>query len=136
MSAGKDSVQPIIFTSNYARHGTDPNAVAISARPPEWYTGKQYLALAPSWDLLRQVKRGEITDEQYAQRYLELLEQRNLTPQQVLNDVGKGAILLCYEAPGDFCHRRVVAEWIQVHTNVEVPELSLYNKTLTDLFEF
>ena len=36
---------------------------------------------------------------------------------------GEDASLLCYEKPGDFCHRRIVAEWLEKGTGVVVPEL-------------
>jgi hypothetical protein len=32
--------------------------------------------------------------------------------------------LLCYEKAGDFCHRRLVAEWLSVANNIVIPELS------------
>ena len=32
-------------------------------------------------------------------------------------------VLLCYEPPGEFCHRRLLAEWIEQHLGMEIPEL-------------
>jgi hypothetical protein len=32
-------------------------------------------------------------------------------------------ILLCWEEPGAFCHRRLVASWFEERLGVEVPEL-------------
>lgn len=128
----------MIFTSNYARHGQDPNAVAISAITPSWYTGKVYSPLAPSWEIIKAIKSGKITNDEYTILYLKLLKERQLTAEKVLNDLGENAILLCYESPGTFCHRRIVANWIQEQTGFEVPELSLYNKNseiINDAFD-
>ena len=39
---------------------------------------------------------------------------------------GKSPVLLCYEAlrkPGEFCHRRMFAEWYESKTGVVIPEL-------------
>jgi len=33
-------------------------------------------------------------------------------------------ILLCWEKPGEFCHRRIVATWFEEHLGVKVPELT------------
>jgi uncharacterized protein YeaO (DUF488 family) len=35
----------------------------------------------------------------------------------------RGLVLLCFEKPGQFCHRRVLAEWIEEQTGQVVPEL-------------
>jgi len=33
-------------------------------------------------------------------------------------------VLLCWEKPGEFCHRRLVACWFEEHLGVTVPELT------------
>lgn len=101
-----------LFTSNYARHGKDPNAVCISIRPPSWYRGKAYSPLAPTWDMVMGSKSGKISKKEYTIQYLKLLEDRKLDPKQVAQELGDGAIMLCYEAPQDFCHRQIVSYWM------------------------
>jgi uncharacterized protein YeaO (DUF488 family) len=32
-------------------------------------------------------------------------------------------VLLCYEPPGAWCHRILLAEWITGHLQVEIPEV-------------
>lgn len=39
-------------TSNFAKSGRDPNAVAICVSPPQWWCGRCYRALAPRRDML------------------------------------------------------------------------------------
>ena len=39
---------------------------------------------------------------------------------------GKTLVLLCFEAlkrPGEFCHRRIFAEWYETKTGLVIPEL-------------
>jgi hypothetical protein len=36
---------------------------------------------------------------------------------------GRGLVLLCFEPPGVFCHRRVFAAWFEEQTGEHVPEL-------------
>jgi hypothetical protein len=94
----------------------DKNAVAISQGVPGWYKGRVYKSLAPSWELVR------IKDtEEYTRRYREEVLNR-LDPKKVYKDLGD-AILLCWEKPGEFCHRRLVAEWLEETLGIKVPEL-------------
>ena len=91
-------------TSNFARSSKDTNAVSISQGIPRWYKGRRYMPLAPSWELIK------IEDEQlYRQLYYEQVLSQ-LDPYQVYNDLGPDAIMLCWESPGKFCHRRLAAE--------------------------
>lgn len=127
-----------LYTSYYARSGKHPNAVAISVISPSFYQGKKYLNLAPTWDLLRAYKSGQVDDKGYTEWYLRLLQERKLTPQSVVDDLEEGSVLLCYEGPGKFCHRHVVAEWLEAGADVEVTEISLetQHNPVDDLLEF
>lgn len=127
-----------MFTSYYAKHGTNRNAVAISVKPPDWYTGVTYPILAPSWELVRGIKGGRITEEEYAVEYLKLIKKRGASPYRTLSDLGENAILLCYEKPSDFCHRHIVAWWMEQELGTPVLELStIKHPTLVDeIFTF
>jgi len=100
-------------TSSFRLSGKDPKAVSIARYPPwrgsQAFKGRRYLALAPSVGLLKAWKAGELSQAEYTQRfYAETLSP--LIPGQVLRDLGEEAILLCWEEPGEFCHRRLVAK--------------------------
>jgi uncharacterized protein (DUF488 family) len=57
----------------------------------------------------------------YTQRfYQETLSP--LSPGQVFQDLGEEAILLCWEEPGEFCHRRLVANWLEEALGISIPE--------------
>jgi len=48
-----------------------------------------------------------------------------LDPYRIIRDLGgDNFVMLCWEAPGVFCHRRVVAAWLRKHTGVLVEELN------------
>ena len=112
----------MIFTSNYARSATFHLSFAISKKPPDWYTGKCLPQLAPTWELLKAYKQEEITQQDYAEVYIALLKKRNFTPQRILDALPDNSRLLCYEKIGDFCHRRVLATWIEKEIGIVVPE--------------
>jgi uncharacterized protein (DUF488 family) len=85
------------------------------------YRFEKYPDLMPSLHLLREWRAGTITEEAYTQRYYnETLHK--LDPQKVYNDLD-GKILLCHEPPGAFCHRQLVARWLESSLDVKVVEL-------------
>lgn len=108
-------------TSNFSRTGADPRAVAISRTRPRGWTGRAYEPLAPPWRLLAEALSGEIDEAEYTRRYREQVLSK-LDPAAVRADLGEDAILLCWERPGAFCHRRLVAEWLEENLGVSVPE--------------
>lgn len=105
-------------TSYFAKNAKHPNAVAICAKVPDWFTGRQYKKLAPSWDIFNEWKKtGD--DVLYTKRFnLEILDK--LDPVQVVKELGMNAVLLCYESSEKFCHRHIVAAWITI-SSVTMP---------------
>lgn len=107
-------------TSNFSRicrqlDDFGSHSVSIALRAPKWYRGRRYPALAPRREMLKMIEAT------YRVEYQKILD--NLDPQKVFEDLGEDAILLCWEAPGKFCHRRLVAEWLEEHLGRPVPEL-------------
>ncbi len=110
---------------------SNPDSVAICRGVPSWFKGRIYSPLAPSWELLQQGKRSKIPPHVCAlEYYKEVLSLLN--PSQVYKDLGENAILLCWEKPGDFCHRRIVAVWLEKKLNVRVHELDYENLLFDD----
>ena len=61
----------MIYTGYYAKHGKLHNAVSISVYKPKWLPHMLHLPLfAPSWDLVKRIKNGEINEEQYVEEFL------------------------------------------------------------------
>lgn len=114
----------ILYTSNYARKGADENSIAISCSVPEWYNGRTWPVLAPTWEMVDGIKKGRIDQVQYTKMYLNLIQERGITPEYFSGHglhkptFEEGTIFLCYEPPLEFCHRRVLAEWVMSHTDI------------------
>jgi len=103
-------------TSNFKLSGTDPNAVAISRGVPKGFKGRRYMPLAPAtWALVR-----EPDEAVFREKFMSQLER--LDARATVEALGEDAILLCWEKPGEFCHRRVVAEWLERELGTSVPE--------------
>jgi uncharacterized protein (DUF488 family) len=95
--------------------------VSIASRAPLWYTGRQYKKLAPKlWFFKKYKQDGD--EAFYREQYQkEILDQ--LDPAEVYKELGERAVLLCYEKPGDFCHRHIVSEWFEKHLGIQITEL-------------
>jgi hypothetical protein len=106
----------MIQTSYFAKAASLPNAVAISQGIPKWHTGARYKPLAPFWEIIH-IKDPVLYKKRYYEEVLSKLD-----PKQVSLDLD-GCILLCHEKDRTFCHRRVVAEWLEAKLGIKVPEI-------------
>lgn len=102
-------------TSNYSEAGTHPDAVGISIGTPKGWRGRRYLALAPTWAMLK------MAPDDYKTHFRAILKKRD--PEKVLKDLGPDAIMLCWEPFNQWCHRRWVAEWLEEKLGITIPEL-------------
>ena len=94
--------------------------VSIARYPMRGYAGQRFIKLAPSVALFRGSRDGVISDEEYTRQFkADVLTK--LDPVTVARDLD-GCVLMCWEPPGEFCHRRLVAEWLEAATGQEVPE--------------
>ncbi len=102
----------------YEEQGLIP--ISICGKAPDWYEGLQFKRLAPKWSFFNEWKNGSHKgdNEYYIQHFNdEVLKNKNPSEiEQELKTLAKQRtsdkiILLCYEKPGDFCHRHLVSEW-------------------------
>lgn len=127
----------MIYTSYFAKLKKLPNDVipiSICAKAPSWYNGLEYKKLAPSYDILMQYKSNP-NEELYIKRFKEEILNKRISTQTVLDllalvgnfkglNYSPDICLLCYEKPTDFCHRHLVADWLNENGH-EVKELEL-----------
>ena len=118
-----------MFTSYYDNIAniTYPT-IGISGWMPDWYNGPTYRKLAPKYKTCYlPYIQGKIDSQEYTARYTyEVLNKLN--PQTVYNELcdrgGPNAVLLCYEKPEQFCHRHLVARWLNLSLGIKVIELN------------
>jgi len=120
----------LVTTSYFAKIDSIENPVSIARSEPRWFRQRPcfqaYKKLAPSWSLVGKAKQGRISQDEYARLYRETVLDR-LDPLTVLRELyesfGSNPTLLCWEAKREACHRRLVAQWLEVNTGVHVPEI-------------
>ena len=106
-------------TSCFRKYKGD-DAISIALYAPENWKGSHFPALAPSRELLNLSKYSNLEHSKYIEIYREEVLSK-LNPKEVYEEL-KDKVLLCWENPGEFCHRRIVAEWLEDSLGVEIPE--------------
>ena len=104
------------YFANLRRLPKDIIPISICAKPPNWYRGARYGRLAPPYDVLMNYKRDGDSKKyvrEYRKRVLNALNPDSVIDELFRISGGKSFAMLCYEKPDDFCHRRVVAEWLR-----------------------
>ncbi|MBQ8969194.1 MAG: DUF488 domain-containing protein [Bacteroidaceae bacterium] len=116
-----------IYTSYFANSKKLAQAgikvIGVALYPPRWFYGVSMKNVAPTASIL--YAKGQ-THEQYTERYKrEVLARVN--PQQFMAQLraysnGQDVALCCFEKPGDFCHRHILAEWLSQTTGETIIE--------------
>jgi len=104
------------------------------------FYGKSYKKMAPRLYLWQyyDLNFDDLTEDELIAWYIKEfynLRLRNLNPyvflEELKNRFGENIILLCHESPSlvlnkeHFCHRRLIADWIELETGIVIPEISI-----------
>lgn len=122
----------MIYTSYFAKLKSLPDniiPISICGKAPDWYKGLQYKKLAPKYDFFMKWKENHDNDY-YIKCFNEQVLDR-LNSEQVVKELDNLLLnqtmaidyngdlkevpriaLICYEKPSDFCHRHLVANWL------------------------
>jgi len=113
------------------KYYTGDMGVAICIYPPIDWTGLRFPALEPDRDIFFAIKNGQLTQKEYEKLYKQNTLSK-LDPQNIY-DMFKNNVLLCWENPGEFCHRRIVAKWLEESLGISVPEWNVKDEKLEQL---
>ena len=100
----------MIYTNRFSMSATYANPHSIANKAPLGWVGPTIKELTPGqivWDL----KNGKISEAEYTEKYLAkllCLDREGYDWSQL-----EGKTLLCWEATGKFCHRRILGEFLQ-----------------------
>lgn len=107
-----------IYTSYFEKLNKLPKdivPISIAGKAPDWYDGIQYKRLAPKWSFFQEWKKNGDNDfyiKHFNEEVLDWLNPNSVYEALWSLSKGKDCVLLCYEPPGEFCHRHLVAEWL------------------------
>ena len=121
-----------IYTSYFAvanKLPPDMIKISIAGKTPDGWDGLKYSLLAPRWTFFKVWQQTKDNDY-YIKCYNELVLSK-LNPQSVLKELKMAYLsmqnrnneeisytsdsdlcLMCYEKPDSFCHRHLVADWL------------------------
>ena len=123
----------MIYTSYFAKLKSLPEniiPISICGKTPDWYRGLQYKKLAPKYEFFMEWKKNHDNDYYIKCFNEQVLEELSII--RVNNDLQLlipydirckmqhnvayspdwHIALICYEKPSDFCHRHLVADWL------------------------
>ena len=134
----------MIYTSYFAKLKSLPKniiPISICGKAPGWYQGLQYKKLAPKYDFFMKWKENH--DNDYYIKCFNEQVLNKLNAEQVVKELDNLLLnetlaidysgdlkevpriaLICYEKPSDFCHRHLVADWLNKN-GVECKEWEL-----------
>lgn len=82
-------------------------------------------SVVPDADLVFGKKRGEISAEEYEDRYIQMLvDRKDQIAQNIpyLQNGERDVVLMCYEKPEDWCHRHILAAFLNTYFYLNVKE--------------
>jgi len=102
------------------------NLVCVAGYAPKFFFDLDeahfYPDLAPRKEWFWEWKNKHLSNDWYIGKYNETVLSK-LNPEKVVADMGDNAVMLCYEKPGEFCHRHLIADWISKNTGITVEEV-------------
>ena len=140
----------MIFTTYFGKVKDLPEniiPISICGKAPSWWKGLEYKALAPKWDFFKVWKETQDNDYYIEHFQTDVLDKLNIEKvlidlqlmmpfdfrvnmkKSVAADWNYHIALVCYEKPDAFCHRHLVAQWLEKH-GVQVRELIYFDTEL------
>lgn len=99
------------------------------------YQGECFSKLAPKlsfWQIWHN-NIGIVSEEENNKYYIAAYYNqvlKKLNPQEIYQQLDN-SILLCYEKNNEFCHRHIVAAWLELSLNIPIPEVKIINSQIT-----
>lgn len=104
--------------------------VGIARYKPRYYSGFNLTDVAPKAFMLS----DDMTQEEYVSHYeklvLEPLDVKAFLKTLERISGGKDVALCCYEKPGQFCHRHLLAKWLNEKANLDIKEFGVKEETV------
>ena len=95
--------------------------VSVALSHPKWFMVAECIPeLNPTWNMINEYKRTH-NEQQYIAQYQIILDKLN--PSDTVTRLNN-SILLCWEKPNEFCHRHLIADWLNdANPHTQIKEL-------------
>ena len=130
----------MIYTSSYKNFNSEKyETISISGDrgAKAYYVGSYYSKLMPKksfwevWEKNRGIYSEEMNNKYYVlEYYRQVLKQ--LDPEEVYKELNN-SVLLCYEEADEFCHRHIVAEWLQLLLGLNIFEVKIQDGEICEV---
>ncbi len=92
-----------VYTSRVSYRGRDRFDITVKS-------GVE--AFAPTWGMVRGFKNGSISEEDYTEKYLEMMRKSKEERPEIWRELLEKdrVVLVCYCKAGEFCHRLLLAD--------------------------
>ena len=118
----------MIYTGYYSKMKDYKDAglktVSISRTIPESVTVDDRIpSLYPDDSLLFGYRNGNIDEMEYTSWYLRKI--KKLGVENIISEIkrcGDNLVLLCWEAPDKFCHRHILADYLNKNSDLNITE--------------
>lgn len=91
------------------------NLISVAGKCPNDFQFKQFKKLAPKYVWWKEWHDKHLSNEYYINKYLETVL-NHLNPIEIYfkltNNNTSDVVLLCWETPNLFCHRHLIANWL------------------------
>ena len=109
--------------------------IGICCYPPKDFHGSNLIAIAPTPDILNNCRSNH---QEFRKRYknevLYLFKDPSIFVDRIkFISNGNDCALCCFEKPDEFCHRHLVAYWLEECMGIAVDEVKVYNQKLVKL---
>ncbi len=103
----------LLYTAQYRYSGPGRLDITVKGNHP---IGQVF---APTWGMVMDYKNGRGGEQAYTEAYRTLLSGRHLSLINAVNWLfeQEQVTLVCFCAPGAFCHRLILASWLSTTPN-------------------
>ena len=111
------------------KKGNLTGAISIAIGAPKYVDIRlAFKPFAPEWNLLKNFRDGMIDEAGYIERFQKQLDKLDAKEvyQHIHTMTGEEEpVIMCHCATKHFCHRHLVAEWLEKELGVEIEERSM-----------
>ena len=109
----KSHILKTIYTSHYRYSGPNRIDITVKGQHPDW----KYFA--PTWDMVKGVKNGTLSEEEYIRIYLDIIVGVHTSIWDKLLQYEE-IVLVCFCPENAFCHRNILTRYITSTLNGRV----------------